>query len=90
MKKFIYIFLLLTIYSVNSQQQDNRFLESEENSEISPSKDDGNNAKIDQSASRPGNPDGEDDLPIDDYIPVLVMTALGLILYTSLKKKKVS
>lgn len=36
----------------------------------------------------PGQPDGREDLPIDDYIPLLIISALGLIVYQSRKTLK--
>ena len=35
-----------------------------------------------------GNPPGEDDLPIDDYIPLLIVAAVGIIVYKSYTKNK--
>ena len=40
-------------------------------------------------AKGPGNP-GEDPAPIDDYIPVLLLVAMGIIAYQGYKKKTLS
>lgn len=33
--------------------------------------------------------DGEDPIPIDDYIPLLLITGIGLSAYVVIKKKKI-
>jgi hypothetical protein len=37
-------------------------------------------------AKGPGNP-GEDPVPIDDYIPILLVVSIGIIVYHSYKNK---
>lgn len=39
-------------------------------------------------ASGPGNEDGGDDLPIDDYIPLFVLVALGMIVFQTRFRSK--
>ena len=41
-----------------------------------------------QVQSGPGNPDGPDEVPIDDYLPALVIIGATLIIY-QLKSKKI-
>lgn len=36
----------------------------------------------------PGNPPGEDELPIDDYLPLLLITAVGIIVHAGWRKRK--
>ena len=36
-----------------------------------------------------GSIDGEDPIPIDDYIPLLLITGIGLSAYIVIKKKKI-
>lgn len=85
MKKLLFIFLFLTGSWINSQQEDNPFFRSENNAEVANSKDD---IKESQATGGPGNPGGGDDLPIDDYLPVLLIAAGGMIVYYARKKKK--
>lgn len=59
---------------ISSDTQGNVFIEAE-----SPSVNDGNMAQVD---SDPGDPNA----PIDDYIPFLLVSAVGLIYYTYRKK----
>lgn len=68
------------------KQSSNRFeeTEQEQNSEFGES----STAKEPEVASTPGNPDGDDDLPIDDYIPLLIIAAVGIIVYKSYTKNK--
>ncbi|WP_313503743.1 hypothetical protein [Kaistella carnis] len=87
MKKLLFIFLFLTGTWINSQQEDNPFFRSENNAEVANSKDD---IKESQATGGPGNPDGDNDLPIDDYIPILLVTASGMIVYFSRKKSKLN
>lgn len=85
MKKFIYIFMFFTGCLVYSEQPDNPFFEAEKTAEKSHQ---GYSPSTTAEAGQPGNPDGDDDLPIDDYIPLLVIAAVGIIIYTTKKKKK--
>lgn len=71
-----------------AQQSDNRFSQSEENS--SNGYDHSLPAAEPEPGEGPSNPDGEDDdpVPIDDYLPVLVITALGMIVFAGYRKKQ--
>lgn len=68
-----------------AQQGSNRFDE-ESSRSIDHSSDQNADVNTEQNLENPGNPG--DIVPIDDYIPLLVMTALGIILYTTRKKRK--
>lgn len=80
MKKTIIILLLWVCGNVFSQEYGNRFQQN----------DGQNNAEGSyQMESAPGDPPGDDDplpVPIDDYIPLLAITAAGLIVYFSRKR----
>lgn len=47
---------------------------------------DGTPDTLDEDDCNPANP--ADPIPIDDYLPMLITTALGIIIYTTQKKKK--
>ena len=64
---------------ISSDTQGNVFIEAE----TSPSYDDGNMAQVD---SDPGDPNA----PIDDYIPFLLLAAVGLIYYTYRRKMAIN
>ena len=64
---------------ISSDTQGNVFLEAEN----SPSYDDGNMAQVD---SDPGDPNA----PIDDYVPFLLVAAVGLIYYTYRRKMAIN
>ena len=63
---------------ISSDTQGNVFIEAE-----SPSANDGNMAQVD---SDPGDPNA----PIDDYIPFLLVAAVGLIYYAYRRKMAIN
>lgn len=89
MKNFLYILFLLIFAAGSAQKTENIFENSEsgsvyeENSKMS-------DLEVDTYArsGTPGGLPGDDDLPIDDYIPLLVLTAIGIIVYTRFSKKE--
>ncbi len=88
MKKVLILFLFL-VYGISFSQyagNDNRFSQEESNTssrdEIKPYEPSNNTP---QDTGGPGNPG--DPQPIDDYIPLLMITALGTIAYITRKKK---
>lgn len=84
MKKFVFLFLLFMGCLVSAQHDANPFAEDEPTVENQESRDAG------QVTNNVGNPDGTDDpppLPIDDYTPLLVIAAVGIIVYSTQKKK---
>lgn len=88
MKKTFYIFILLLGTLYFAQGTANPFEESEkEHSAFEPKtaiEPAGNTATTD-SPSSGGNP--AEPAPIDDYLPALAITAVGIIVYTVRKKK---
>ena len=85
---FSCFFLVLSLMMVNAQQDEvNSFQQSENQATGNVS---GANGSIgdNQVQSGPGNPDNPDEVPIDDYLPALVIIGAILIIY-QLKSKKI-
>lgn len=85
---FSCFFLVLSLMMVNAQQDEvNSFQQSENQATGNAS---GANGSIgdNQVQSGPGNPDNPDEVPIDDYLPALVIIGATLIIY-QLKSKKI-
>ena len=85
---FSCFFLVLSLIMVNAQQDEvNSFQQSENQATGNAS---GANGSIgdNQVQSGPGNPNGSDEVPIDDYLPALVIIGATLIIY-QLKSKKI-
>jgi hypothetical protein len=85
---FSCFFLVLSLMMVNAQQEEvNSFQQAENQATGNVS---GANGSIgdNQVQSGPGNPDGPDEVPIDDYLPALVIIGAILIIY-QLKSKKI-
>lgn len=85
---FSCFFLVLSLMMVNAQQEEvNSFQQSENQATGNAS---GANGSIgdNQVQSGPGNPNGSDEVPIDDYLPALVIIGATLIIY-QLKSKKI-
>ena len=85
---FSCFFLVLSLMMVNAQQEEvNSFQQSENQATGNVS---GANGSIgdNQVQSGPGNPNGSDEVPIDDYLPALVIIGASLIIYR-LKSKKI-
>ena len=94
MKKFFLLLLLPYFSVVYSQQSTNRF-DQEDRSEMENrsamgdrSMQNTNEEEGDVVQKGPGNP-GEP-VPIDGYIPLLLITAVGFIIYQTCKEKKFS
>ena len=85
---FSCFFLVLSLMMVNAQQEEvNSFQQSENQATGNAS---GANGSIgdNQVQSGPGNPNGSDEVPIDDYLPILALMGATLIIY-QLKSKKI-
>lgn len=80
MKKFIYIILFSISILTFAQKPPNRFMEEESVNAVS--KEETTSAKM--TLDNPGNVG--DPLPINDYIPFLIITAMGLIVFTKYRK----
>lgn len=83
MKKILFGILLFINALGFAQMQDNRFSEQEaeavtDGTEIAPSADPAVQAG-------PGNPG--DPVPVDNYIPFLAITAVGIMVYSTYRKK---
>ena len=81
------IFILITGIAISQEREENTFQQSENQATGNAS---GANGSIgdNQVQSGPGNPDGPDEVPIDDYLPALVIIGATLIIY-QLKSKKI-
>ena len=89
MKKYIYILIIFISFSVTAQTQTNVFDDTAEMSERKDYTDDYADIpeKEPEIAKGPGNP-GEDPVPIDDYLPLLLITAIGIIVHAGWRKRK--
>ena len=85
---FSCFFLVLSLMMVNAQQDEvNSFQQSENQATGNAS---GANGSIgdNQVQSGPGDPPGDEEIPIDDYLPALAIIGATLIIY-QLKSKKI-
>jgi hypothetical protein len=82
-KNILLSFLLMSSCFVWAQQEENAFQQSENRATGTT-----NGSGANQVQSGPGNPDGPDEVPIDDYLPALVIIGATLIIY-QLKSKKI-
>ena len=85
MKKLFFIILLLFQMVVYAQSSsDNPFAREDANQQA--------NAEIpkDEIAASDGPGDPGSTVPIDDYIPVLAITAIGIIVYVSYRRKSLA
>ncbi|OWK73519.1 hypothetical protein CBW16_08375 [Flavobacteriaceae bacterium JJC] len=88
MKKILYIVLLFISAFGYAQKEQNPFGQTEyENAATKEdnSKDDVQSVPDITGKDGPGNPGPTN--PIDDYIPLLIITALGMIVYHTYKKR---
>ena len=81
------IFILITGITISQEREENTFQQSENQATGNAS---GANGSIgdNQVQSGPGNPNGSDEVPIDDYLPALAIIGATLIIY-QLKSKKI-
>ena len=91
MKKYIYILIIFISFGVTAQTQTNVFDDTAEMADREEYTDAYSDVpeKEPEIAYGPGNP-GEDPVPIDDYIPLLVIVAMGIIVYNTWRKKTLS
>ncbi len=81
------IFILITGIAISQEREENTFQQSENQATGNAS---GANGSIgdNQVQSGPGNPNGSDEVPIDNYLPILALIGATLIIY-QLKSKKI-
>lgn len=89
MKKYIAIIIICISFGVTAQTQANIFDDTAEPAEQGNRTDAYSDVteKEPEVAYSPGNP-GEDPVPIDDYIPLLLIIAAGLIAYKTYGRKQ--
>ena len=89
MKKLILslIFILITGIAISQEREENTFQQSENQATGNAS---GANGSIgdNQVQSGPGNLPGDEEIPIDNYLPILALIGATLIIY-QLKSKKI-
>ncbi len=83
------LFLLLTMFLVKAQDtEENRFQQSENAATGSGSAIGGVGGE--QIEEGPGNPPGDEEIPIDDYLPVLAISASVIMVYQyKMKNRKI-
>ena len=85
---FSCFFLVLSLMMVNAQQEEVNSFQQSENQATGNANSVKGSVGDSQVQSGPGNPDGSDEVPIDDYLPALVIIGASLIIYR-LKSKKI-
>lgn len=93
MKKIRYILFLLISFFSFAQSGPNPFADKESESEFNKptaTKDNetqvkDNAASLDSGGGNPGDP-----VPIDNYIPLLIITAVGIMVYHTSQRKNIS
>ena len=81
------IFILITGIAISQEREENTFQQSENQATGNAS---GANGSIgdNQVQSGPGNLPGDEEIPIDNYLPILALIGATLIIY-QLKSKKI-
>ena len=90
MKKTLYLFFILISFFSYAQSGPNPFADKESDNAFNrtnATKDNETEAKKD-AAFDPGGGNPGDPVPIDNYIPLLVITAVGIMVYHTHQKKK--
>ena len=85
MKKYLTILILFLSLSVFAQEETNPFATSENRNTETPANGESKDSEVVVSKG-PGGP-GEP-VPINDYIPLLLLAAVGLIVYQVRKQKQ--
>lgn len=92
MRRLGFLFIIFTSVLLSGQAPDNRFEEAEANSALSGMESKQSNAFVTTSQEAvvltqdPANPNGP--VPIDDYIPVLLLFAFGIIIRKVFRRNK--
>lgn len=85
---FSCFFLVLSLMMVNAQQDEVNSFQQSENQATGNANSLKGSVGDSQVQSGPTNPPGPDEVPIDDYLPALVIIGATLIIY-QLKSKKI-
>ena len=92
MKKIRYLFFILVSFFATAQSGPNPFAEKASDntfSKVDSAPESEQKSNKPQSADSGGGSPG-DPLPIDNYIPILVLTAVGMIIYKTFRENKIS
>ena len=85
---FSCFFLVLSLMMVNAQQDEVNSFQQSENQATGNASSVKGSVGDSQVQSGPGHPPGDEEIPIDDYLPALVIIGATLIIY-QLKSKKI-
>ncbi len=85
---FSCFFLVLSLMMVNAQQEEVNSFQQSENQATGNANSVKGSVGDNQVQSGPTNPPGPDEVPIDDYLPALVIIGASLIIYR-LKSNKI-
>ena len=85
---FSCFFLVLSLMMVNAQQDEVNSFQQSENQATGNASSVKGSVGDSQVQSGPGHPPGDDEIPIDDYLPALAIIGASLIIYR-LKSKKI-
>ena len=85
---FSCFFLVLSLMMVNAQQDEVNSFQQSENQATGNANSLKGSVGDSQVQSAPGHPLGDEEIPIDDYLPALVIIGATLIIY-QLKSKKI-
>lgn len=85
MKRILILILFSFFSTVVAQESANRFKEGEDEATYQKANVIDHSTGTDNSQSKTGNP--ADPVPIDDYIPLLIFAAVGIIIYQTQEKK---
>lgn len=75
------IFILITGLIIAQEQEENTFQQSENKATGTRSNGSAIGAVGSEQEQGPGNPPGEDEIPVDDYLPLLALVGSALVVY---------
>ncbi|GGP06564.1 hypothetical protein GCM10010992_27070 [Cloacibacterium rupense] len=90
MRNIFLALFLLSSYFLNAQQEDVNTFQQSENQATGTSSSALSRQGIEnqtEDESGPGNPPGDDEIPIDDYLPILAIVGTALVIYQFKSKK---
>jgi hypothetical protein len=85
---FSCFFLVLSLMMVNAQQEEVNSFQQSENQATGNANSLKGSVGDSQVQSAPGHPPGDEEIPIDNYLPILALMGATLIIY-QLKSKKI-